>query len=135
MVGNDAHPFGMTVAPSPPMDRDVLTLPQRQTLAGFAEEAHGDEGVAFESIEPGDTVVVRTSHSEYRLIVLNRGERTVLARGGGLPGETAAVLQGATAGGNLVRTGWIGIGLRLELSHGNRRLITSRVCSIAVIHS
>jgi hypothetical protein len=115
------------------MDSNLLTVPERNTLAGFVVEAEGEEGIALEAIEPGATVVVRTSNSEYRLIVLSQNERTVLVRGGAFPDETAAVLQGATAGGNVVRAGWIGIGLRLELLHGKRRVVTSRVRSIKVI--
>jgi len=116
------------------MDSDVRAIPQRHTLAGFVEDAEGDQGIAIESVEPGATLVVRTSHSEYRLIVLSRTERTVLARGGAFPDETSVVLQGATDGGNLVRAGWIGIGMRLELSAEKRRVITSRVRSIDLIH-
>ena len=115
------------------MDSDVLTIPQRHTLAGFVVAAEGEEGIALESIEAGATVVVDTANSEYRLTVLSRSERTVLVRGGTFQDATPVVVQGATAGGNLVRAGWIGIGLRLELSIGSRRVVTSRVRSIYVI--
>jgi hypothetical protein len=113
---------------------DSLTIPQRQSLAGFVGAADGDQGISIDEIETGATVVVRTSHSVYRLVVLSGTERTVLVSGGAFPEETPVVLQGATTGGNLVRTGWVGVGLRLELTDGKRRVITSRVVSIDVIH-
>jgi hypothetical protein len=114
---------------------DVLTIPQRQTLSGFVGAADGDEGISIDEIETGATVVVRTCHSTYQLVVLNGTERTALVSGGAFSEETPVVLQGATTGGNLVRTGWIGVGMRLELTAGKRRVITSRVRSIDVIHN
>jgi hypothetical protein len=115
------------------MDSDVLTIPQRNTLAGFVVAADSEEGIAVESIDPGATVFVDTANSEYRLTVLSQSERTVLIRGGTFQDATPVVVQGATAGGNLLRAGWIGVGLRLELSAGSRRVVTSRVRSICVI--
>jgi hypothetical protein len=114
---------------------DALTTSPRQTLAGFVGAAEGDQGISIDEIETGATVVVRTFHSTYHLVVFSRTERTVLASGGAFPEETPVVLQGATTGGNLVRTGWIGVGLRLELTDGERRVITSRVRSIDIIHN
>jgi hypothetical protein len=114
---------------------DALTIPQRQTLTGFVGAAEGDHGISIDELETGATVIVRTFHSTYYLVVLNATERTVLASGGAFPEETPVVLQGATTGGNLVRTGWIGIGLRLELTDRERRVITSRVRSIDLIHN
>jgi hypothetical protein len=115
------------------MDSDMLTIQRRGTLAGFVVEADGDEGIAIESVEAGATIVVDTTNSEYHLTILSRSDRTVLVRGGAFRDEAPVVLQGATAGGNLVRAGWIGVGLRLELSQGSRRVVTSRVRSIDVI--
>ena len=57
----------------------------------------------------------------------------VLVEGGDrFPEATPVVLQGSSAGGNLVRIGWIGVGLRMELSVGPRRIITSRVSSVTI---
>src|SRR5215216_4716673 len=81
--GLPANPaFGTPVAPSLPMDSEMLTIPHRHTLGGFVVAAEGDAGIEIESLEAGATVVVDTSNSEYRLTVLNRSERTVLVRGG-----------------------------------------------------
>ena len=74
-----------------------------------------------------------TRNSQYRLIVLDAGRYDVTVQGGALfPEATPAHLQGASAGGSLVRTGWIEVGLREELRVGPRRIITSPVRSITI---
>jgi hypothetical protein len=105
---------------------------RRRTLAGFAREAGRSEGIAIALLAPGTTLMVQTRNSLYRLVVLN-DRHAVLAQGGTLlPEATAAHLQGASAGGCLVRAGWIGVGLRLELRVGSDRIVTSSVQSIAI---
>ena len=49
------------------------------------------------------------------------------------PEPTEVRLTGATAGGSVVKTGWIGIGLKLEMAVGRRLVTTSRVTSVAVL--
>jgi hypothetical protein len=122
---------GTTVAPSPFMDIDRSAVPEPWTLAGFALEAGCEDGVELESVEPGVVVIVRTARSEYRLLVVNKTRRIVLVEGGTrFPEAAIAVLQGSTAGGNLLKVGWIGVGLRMELGVGTRRIITSPVRSV-----
>lgn len=58
--------------------------------------------------------------------------RLLVEGGAHLAEATPVTLQGATAGGYLVKVGWIAKGLRMELTTPDRRLITSRVESIAV---
>jgi hypothetical protein len=61
------------------------------------------------------------------------GPQHVLVLGGSsFPSPEEAYVVGATAGGSSVKTGWIGIGLRLELRLGQRRVTTSPVESIAI---
>jgi hypothetical protein len=49
------------------------------------------------------------------------------------PTPTEARLEGAIAGGSLVKTGWIGVGLLVELRVGLRRIITSPVRSVTLV--
>jgi hypothetical protein len=115
------------------MDPNLLAVPQNHTFAGNAAEDASDDGIALKSVEPGTTLVVQTLHSEYRLIVLNSARRRVLVHGGSLlPHDMLAVLQGSSDGGNALKPGWIGIGLRMELSIAGQRIITSRVRSVTV---
>ena len=41
-------------------------------------------------------------------------------------------LQGATLGGSVIKSGWIGMGLRLELAVGSKRITTSPVKFLAI---
>jgi hypothetical protein len=115
------------------MDTDIATIPLTCTLDGFAAEADPEDGLAIDSIEPGVSVIARTRHSTYRLVVLDVARCTVLVQGGNqFPNPMPAVLQGSTAGGNIVKTGWIGVGLHMELWVGRRRIVTSPVTSITL---
>jgi hypothetical protein len=116
------------------MDRQAITLPPSRTLAGFAFEPGCDEGVAIESLESGTTLIVHTDNSTYRLVVLDGPNHQVLVEGGAMfPDAVPAVLQGASAGGSLVKTGWIGMGLRLELFVDPTWIRTSPVRSVSCI--
>ena len=111
----------------------VRIVPRCSTVEGFALEAGPTEGVAIESLGTGTVVILRTANSEYRLTVLDETRRTVLVKGGLVLQEaTLACLQGSSAGGSFLKTGWIGLGLRVELTVGCRRIVTSRVRSITV---
>ena len=108
-------------------------VPSCCTLEGFVLEAGGDDGLAIESLEVGTSLIVCTCNSEYRLIILDGPRRSVLVKGGLLlPDATTGCLQGASVGGSFVRTGWIGVGLRLEILVDRKRIVTSRVRSVIV---
>ncbi len=110
-----------------------MAIPRRRSLAGFALESGCREGVALKSLAPGTKVNVRTRNSCYRLTVLSSMRDDVLMQGGTLFPDAAPVqVQGASAGGSLVKTGWIGVGLRIELRVGPRRIITSPVRSLSL---
>jgi hypothetical protein len=100
------------------------------TLDAFADELVANEGLSVLDLEPLTTVVVRTSHSVYRMIVLH--DTTVLIRGGALPDGTIGHLLGSGFGGHLLRCGWIGVGLRMEISIDGKRLITSAVREVTI---
>ena len=108
-------------------------VPRRRTLDGFALEPGCVEGVALQSLEAGTVLNVITRHSGYRVVVLDPVRRRVLVTGGRLfPERTEVRFEGATAGGSVLKIGWIGTGLRLEMSMGLRRITTSRVRSVTV---
>jgi len=108
-------------------------VPARSTLDGFAREPGCSTGVDVESLEPGTVLNVRTHNSRYRLRVLDGADRRVLIRGGRVFPETTEVrVAGATAGGSAVKVGWIGEGLRLELSTDLGPVTTSPVEAVTV---
>jgi hypothetical protein len=108
-------------------------VPRRHTLDNFASEPGCVEGVALQSLETGTVLRVRTRHSHYRVVVLDPTRQSVLVTGGRLFPESSEVrCEGATAGGSMLKVGWIGVGLRLELSLGRQRITTSRVQSVTI---
>ena len=108
-------------------------VPTRSTLDGFVLEPGCVEGVALQSLEAGTVLSVITQHSTYRVVVLDPVQQRLLVTGGRLfPERTEVRLEGATAGGSLLKIGWIGTGLRLEMSMGRERITTSRVETVVL---
>ncbi|MBI2828229.1 MAG: hypothetical protein HYX77_03010 [Acidobacteria bacterium] len=108
-------------------------MPRRRTLDGFALEPGCVEGMALQSLEAGTVLNVVTRHSGYRVVVLDPVRQRVLVTGGRLFPESIEVrFEGATAGGSMLKIGWIGTGLRLEMSKGLERITTSRVRSVTI---
>jgi hypothetical protein len=108
-------------------------VPRRRTLDGFAVEPGCIEGVALQSLEAGTVLNVMTRHSAYRVVVLDPARQRMVVTGGRLFTESTEVrCEGATAGGSLLKVGWIGVGLRLEMSIGQQRITTSRVQSVTI---
>lgn len=109
------------------------TVPKRDTLEGFAVEAGCLEGVALQSLGDGTVLNVITRHSKYRVVVLDAAGQRVLVTGGQIfPESTEVRFEGATSGGSALKVGWIGVGLRLEMSMGRQRITTSRVESVTI---
>jgi hypothetical protein len=103
-------------------------VPREATLDGFVQCASGT-GVSLREIEPLTTLLVGTCNTQYRIIVSRQS--AILVQGGRFfPDVTAANLDGSSAGGSFLRVGWIGVGLRMEISAGGQRIVTSPVRSI-----
>ena len=108
-------------------------MPKLRTLDGFGFEPGCMEGVAVQSLEAGTVLNVITRHSVYRVVVLDPARLRMLVTGGRLLTDSTEVrCEGATAGGSLLKVGWIGVGLRLEMSIGRQRITTSRVQSVTI---
>jgi hypothetical protein len=91
--------------------------------------------VSLQSLSAGTKVRVETQNSHYRIVVKDGQHGLVLIHGGRVfPEDTEVNVAGATRGGSALKVGWIGEGLRLELStdHGRGRVVTSPVESITV---
>ena len=106
---------------------------ERRTLDRFALLPGCSDGLAIESLDSGTAIEVRTRHSRYRLVLLDPASGRALVSGGTVFPEPCEVRsEGATAGGSVLKLGWIGVGLRLEFSIGRRRVSTSRVRSVTI---
>jgi hypothetical protein len=102
------------------------------TLEAVALRAGVAEGVAIDSLEPGTTLLVRTRNSEYRFVILF-DQHHVLVQGGAMfPEATIVRLEGATAGGSVLKMGWILVGLRMEMWLDSARITSSAVRSVLI---
>lgn len=99
------------------------------TIDGFAAGTAGP-GVALRSLEPLTSLYVETRNTRYHIIV-RAGAEVVIQGGACFPDPTPAHLEGATFGGSLIKLGWIGIGMRMEIRAGERCVLTTPVRSIA----
>jgi hypothetical protein len=113
---------------------DVITHSDHPQPPRRLSMASGDlPGIDLRSLPTSTTVVVNTLYSRYRFTLLDDGGCDALVQGGHhFPQETEVHIAGATLGGSRIKIGWIGVGLFLELSVGKKRILTSRVRSIAV---
>jgi hypothetical protein len=102
-------------------------------LDGFIEMNEKLEGVALRELFPFDTICVRTYNSDYRVLLLEPETGRALVQGGRFFAEPAeAVVDGSTFGGCMIKPGWIGLGLRLEIRVNGQAIITSPVQAIRV---
>ena len=104
-----------------------------QPLEQFVHEPGCSDGIDFQSLPPGTVVHVETRYSTYRLVVVHPDEKRATVTGGRLfPEPTELRIEGATAGGSAIKAGWIGVGLRLEMTALSSRITTSVVRSVSV---
>jgi len=115
--------------PGAPAGTTRRTRPPLYTLDALADKLAASEGVDLLDLDPMTTLVVRTAHSSYRIMVLK--DTTVLLQGGcRFPDVTLAHLRGSGFGGYLLKLAWIGEGLRMEFLVDGKRFVTSTVRAI-----
>jgi hypothetical protein len=96
-------------------------------VAGFLDRV---EDVCLRQLPPLSTLLVWTSNSLYRIVVTEAP--SVYVQGGQFFSDpTSARLGGASNGGGFLRVGCIGVGLRMEIHAGGKRIVTSPVRAIA----
>jgi hypothetical protein len=93
------------------------------------------EGVTLMELEACDTIYVRTRNSDYEIFLLDPKSGRALVRGGEYFAEPVeATVSGSTFGGCMLKAGWLGVGLRMEISVNGQRTVTSPVRSLSVGH-
>lgn len=111
--------------------RSDARVPRVATLDGFATQAAKAPGVDLRDVEPLTTITIRTRNSLYRVIVTH-GTSVVVQGGHFFPDPVSARVNGSGFGGSLLKVGWIGIGLRMEIFAGDERIVTSPVRDISI---
>jgi len=113
----------------------ALVVPRRYTLDGFTVNAQTSDGIDVSQLEVLTTLMVTTSNTAYRVVILDPAENRVLVQGGQLfPRFTEARFNGATCGGSFLKLGWIGRGFQMEFYSRGNRVVTSRVKSLAQLN-
>jgi len=110
-----------------------FTVPGYYLLEGFAALGAATSGLDLRKLSVRDVIRLRTLNSEYRMVLLDPPTRRVSVQGGSFFTEpTEAVVEGSSCSGALLKAGWIGIGLQLELVYSpavgrTQNIITSPV--------
>ena len=90
-------------------------------------------GIDVRSLPPDTRLVVDTHNSRYHLVMMGGNRSNATIQGGPyFIEETEARVEGSALSGSLLKSGWIGIGLFMEITAGGRRIVTSRVHAIVV---
>ena len=92
--------------------------------------------VMLESLNPCDTVLLRTYNSDYRILLLDPKTGRALVEGGSyLVEPNEALVRGSAVPGDPFKPGAISIGGRLEMWVDERVFLTSIIKSVHVKHS
>ena len=116
-------------------DSHLHSIPRYCSLDGFAELSSA-EGVALRMLSPFDTIRLKTLNSEYYLFLLDPETGKALVQGGRFFAEPIeAVVSGSTFGGCMLKMGWLGVGLRVEICYNGQRIVTSPVQTLHLEHA
>jgi hypothetical protein len=113
----------------------MYAIPRHCDLDGVVEISPLLEGVTLTALEACDTIHARTRNSDYELFLLDPKSGRALVRGGEYFAEPVeAIVCGSTFGGCMLKIGWLGVGLQMEICVEGQRTVTSPVQSLRVDH-
>ena len=93
------------------------------------------QGLELASLLCFDTIIVRTTNSEYRILLLDPVTGRALLEGGRqITGPVEVMVLGSSFGDTLPRVGWLGVGSRMEVCANDGYIRTSPVQSLSVEH-
>jgi hypothetical protein len=93
-------------------------------------------GIDVRTLPPGTELQVDTRNSRYHFVILEGSGSNALVQGGPYFHEEARVrVNGSLLEGSLLKRGWIGLGMRVEIWDGSQRVATSRVRSITIVEN
>lgn len=107
-------------------------------LLAKIDKSEKDGGIFLKEVANGSLVKVHTQNSEYVLTpIRGKGETRVAIVGGRyIPRPMVAFFRGSTFGGSMIKIGWLGKGMHLEVNLlGGGLLSTSSIQSIVIEHS
>lgn len=90
------------------------------------------KGIEINEIKEGEIVIVETANSTYALERI-AGDRRVKIQGGKhFTDPTEAVMIGSTFGGSLMKLGWIGYKMHMEIAFDDKIIVTSPISKAKV---
>ena len=94
------------------------------------EVLDGIDGVQLHELPPFTTLLLRTMHSLYR-VVIGTGQHVYVQGGAHFHEPTTAWLDGVVHGGRRLTGGWIGVGVVLQIRSPDQWVVTSPVLAMA----
>ncbi|MCM3904481.1 MAG: hypothetical protein ND866_22520 [Pyrinomonadaceae bacterium] len=113
-------------------EKRMHAIPKCGSLEGVTEICGSLQGVELATLVPYDTIAVHTINSDYRIFLLDPETGRALLEGGSITEPVEARVFGSSFGGSMLRTGWIGVGLRMEACANDKYVRTSPVQSLCV---
>ena len=108
-------------------------IPRFCSLDGFTELSSSLDGIALRTLAQFDTVCARTHNNDYYIFLIDPEAGKALVQGGKFFEEPVeATVSGSTFGGCMLKMGWLGVGLRIEICAKGQRIVTSPVTSLRV---
>jgi hypothetical protein len=89
-------------------------------------------GIDVRRLPEGTVLVVDTHNSRYRIAMAGCGSQATIHGGHYFQEETDVRIEGSALAGSLLKVGWIGVGLFMEVTSDDKRVVTSRVRSVWV---
>src|SRR5262247_3415093 len=104
-------------------------------MEGVVEICDKQEGVTLEKLKPCDMIHAHTCNSNYEIFLLDPESGRALVKGGKYFIEpTEAIVSGSNFGGSMLKSGWLGHGLRMEFNIKGYRIATSPIMELRVEH-
>jgi len=111
----------------------MYAIPEYCTLDGVTRIDSALEGVSLRTLTAYDTILAQTVNSVYEIFLLEPESGRALVQGGKFFTEPSeATVNGSTFGGSVLKMGWLGVGLRMEIFANGKRTVTSPVQSLRV---
>ena len=114
--------------------KQIHLIPQCSSLERLTDLNASLQGLELATLAAFDTILVRTVNNEYRIFMLDAETGRALLEGGKITEPIEVTVLGSSFGGSILRTGWIGVGVRIEALARERYIRTSPVQSLWVQH-
>ena len=114
-------------------EKRMHAFPKCPSWDGVKEISGALRGVELSTLVPFDTIAVRTVNTDYRIFLLDPGTgRALLERNREITEAVEVRVIGSSFGSSILRTGWIGVGLRIEAWANGKYISTSTIQSLCV---